>query len=113
MHCSPGELTEVVNAIETKIDKHKCRVQFYIIKFEIGNENKMPRSRMKRACAHNFVTRSLQNINSSALDLASISHYSDEIERTGPNCSMRARRQPFKQLENVIEGDSSTPFWVS
>lgn len=63
---------------------------------------------MKRTRAHSFVTRSLQNINSSALDLASISHYGDGIERAGrQNCSVR------QQLENEMEENSSKPFTVS
>lgn len=76
----------------------------------------MPSCRIKRTRAHDFVTRSLQNINSSSLNLASISHYSDEIERNGQNCSMQQQQQqqqPIKQLENVNEDDSSTPFGVS
>lgn len=72
----------------------------------------MSSSRIKRARAHNFVTRSLQNISCSALDLAPISHYySDRIERTEQQ--QRHWHQATKQLENVIEDDSSAPFGVS
>lgn len=72
----------------------------------------MSGSRIKRIRAHNFVTRSLQNINSSTFDLAPISHYySDEIERIGQQQYQRYR-PTIKQLENVTEDDSSTPFEV-
>lgn len=72
----------------------------------------MSSARIKRARAHNFVTRSLQNIHCSALDLAPISHYySDRIERTGQQ--ERHWLQPIKQLENVNEDDSNAPFGVS
>lgn len=72
----------------------------------------MSSSRIKRARAHHFLTRSLQNINSSALDLAPINHdYGDRIERTGHQ--QKRWQQPITQLGNVIEDDSNTAFGVS